>query len=95
MAASQSTALITGESGTGKEVVARAIQNLSQRAAKPFVSVNCGAIPETLIESELFRSVKGGFTGAVANKGLLVAAQDGTILAIFVDPFEKVKVNGC
>jgi len=79
VAASGSTVLITGESGTGKEIIARAIHNLSRRAGKPFVSVNCGAIPETLIESELFGSVKGGFTGAIVKKGLLVAAQDGTI----------------
>jgi len=79
VAACHSTVLITGESGTGKEVVARAIHNISQRVRHPFVAVNCGAIPEALIESELFGSVKGGFTGAVTKKGLFAAAQHGTI----------------
>ncbi len=72
--------MITGESGVGKELLARAIQGASDRAGKPFVTVNCGAIPDNLVESILFGHVKGSFTGAVDNHaGKFVEAHTGTL----------------
>lgn len=81
VADTKTTVLIRGESGTGKELIAKAIHFNSSRAAKPFLAINCGALPETLLESELFGHVKGSFTGAVANKpGLFRSAEGGTLL---------------
>ena len=80
VASTNSTILVYGESGTGKELVARAVHTCSPRASEAFVSVNCGAFPETLLESELFGYVKGAFTGANQNKrGLFEVADHGTI----------------
>jgi two-component system, NtrC family, response regulator PilR len=80
VAGGESTILVTGESGTGKELVARAIHEASPRKNRPFVSINCGAFPETLLESELFGYIKGAFTGATGNKkGLFEAADGGSI----------------
>jgi len=80
VADSTTTILMTGPSGTGKSMLARAIHHRSGRRNKPFVEVSCGALPETLLESELFGHVKGSFTGAVSNKeGKFLAADEGTI----------------
>ena len=91
VASTQSTILIYGESGTGKELVARAVHVCSPRATDPFVSINCGAFPETLLESELFGYVKGAFTGANQNKrGLFEVADHGTI---FLDEISEMTLT--
>jgi DNA-binding NtrC family response regulator len=80
-AASEAAVMVLGETGTGKELVARAVHFLGRRAARPFVAVNCGAIPESLVESELFGHKKGSFTGATSDRdGRFVQADTGTIL---------------
>jgi two-component system response regulator PilR (NtrC family) len=91
VASTNSTILVFGESGTGKELVARAVHACSARAAEPFVSINCGAFPETLLESELFGYVKGAFTGASHNKrGLFEVADAGTI---FLDEISETSLS--
>ncbi len=96
VSASDSTVLITGESGTGKEVAARAIHVHSRRRDKPFVSINCGALPEGLLESELFGHMKGSFTGAIINKkGMFEMAANGTLFLDEVgemSPMTQVKL---
>jgi len=80
VAPTDATLLIQGESGTGKEVIAKAVHHASARAARPFVAVNCGAVPETLLESELFGYARGAFTGATTTKlGLFEEAHEGTL----------------
>ncbi len=91
VAETDSTVLITGKSGTGKELVARALHYKSKRKDKSFIAVNCGAISETLIESELFGHKKGAFTGAVADKeGLVKAADNGTL---FLDEISELPLQ--
>jgi Response regulator containing CheY-like receiver, AAA-type ATPase, and DNA-binding domains len=88
LAETDSGVMITGETGTGKELVARAIHNLSRRKAKQFVAINCGAFPDTLLESELFGYEKGAFTGAVQSRAGKIEIADGGTL--FLDEIETM-----
>jgi two-component system response regulator HydG len=91
VAGTDSTVLITGESGTGKSIIARQIHRLSSRAKRPFITVDCGTLVETLFESELFGHVKGAFTGADANKvGKFEMAQHGTL---FFDEISNISLE--
>ena len=87
----EASVLVTGESGTGKELIARAIHNIGSRSKRPFVAVSCGAIPETLIEAELFGHEKGAFTGTVGTReGYFEKASDGTL---FLDEIGELKLH--
>jgi transcriptional regulator with PAS, ATPase and Fis domain len=91
IASTEVTVLLCGETGTGKELLAKALQNHSPRAKKPFITLNCAALPESLVESEMFGHRKGAFTGAVANQeGRLQAANSGTL---FMDEIDSLPLS--